>query len=127
MKQGSKSKALFMIKEGEAAIVRKQKTGFVPLVRLKKGDFFGRLPFLDMGHEPYSSAVFAGEGLEASRMDPDSMQKEYDQLSPILRNLIENIGTTISITTRAACEFQKTGAEKKGPVKKDLKNGKKGP
>ncbi|NIV98069.1 cyclic nucleotide-binding domain-containing protein, partial [Candidatus Saccharibacteria bacterium] len=57
IKQGQDEDRLFTIKDGQVVIARKTENGYVPLAQLKKGDFFGRIPFLDMGHEPYSAAV----------------------------------------------------------------------
>ncbi len=113
MKQGKKEANLYLIKDGQAAIIRKEKSGYVPLAKLGKNDFIGRIPFLDIGHEPHYASVFATPDFDVVRLNQDKIQEEYDQLSPLFRNLIENIGTCISLTTRAACEFQRKAKEEK--------------
>ena len=45
IKQGQNEERLFTIKDGEVIIARQIENSFVPLARLKKGDFFGRVPF----------------------------------------------------------------------------------
>ena len=77
IKQGQNEERLFTIKDGEAIIARQAESGYVPLVRLKKGDFFGRIPFLDMGHEPYSAAVFSSENLKLAAVDSDKLKSEH--------------------------------------------------
>jgi hypothetical protein len=79
----------------------------VPLVRLKKGDFFGRVPFLDMGHEPYSAAVFSSENLKLAAVDSEKLKSEHEGLSSTLKNIIEHLATSVSVTTLVTCGFKK--------------------
>lgn len=113
IKQGKKEKNLYLIRQGEASVVRKEKYGYIPLAVLKKGDFIGRIPFMDIGHEPHSATVFATKEFGAKKMNPDELQSEYDELSSTFRNMIDVIATSISITTRVACDFQRSNAENK--------------
>lgn len=112
IKQGGNEKRMLRIKKGEASIVRHAKHGYVPLANLGEGYIIGHVPFLDIGHEPYAASVLATKDLEVSPLDPDNLQKEYDQLSVTLRNIVENIATCISVTTKVACGFHKTMGNK---------------
>ncbi len=105
--QGDSESNLFQITEGDAHIVRHTKNGYVPLANLHSGDFFGNVPFLDLGQEPYQASVFASEDLEVTKMDPDILQKEHNRLSSTFKNFIEHLATCVSVTTRVACEFHK--------------------
>ncbi len=60
----------------------------VPLARLEKDDFFGHVPFLDMGHEPYSASIFASPNLKLGSLDPKVLQKEHEKLSSTLQNIL---------------------------------------
>ena len=111
IKQGQDEERLFKIKEGEAFIARHTDNGYVPLAHLKKGDFFGRIPFIDMGHEPYSAAVFSSVDLKLAAVDADKLQSEHDGLSSTLKNIIEHLATSISVTTLVTCEYQKEHSE----------------
>lgn len=111
IKQGQDEERLFKIKEGEAFIARHTDNGYVPLAHLKKGDFFGRIPFIDMGHEPYSAAVFSSVDLKLAAVDADKLQFEHDGLSSTLKNIIEHLATSISVTTLVTCEYQKKNSE----------------
>ena len=77
MKQGQDEDRLFSIKDGQVVIARQTEKGYVPLAQLKKGDFFGRIPFLDMGHEPYSAAVFSSNNLKLSAVDSKMLESEH--------------------------------------------------
>jgi CRP-like cAMP-binding protein len=114
IKQGEKDAKLFNITQGEAFVVRQVDKEHIPLARLYKGDFFGRLPFLEMGHEPYTASVFASEeNIEFSEVNPDDLQQNHDGLSITFRNFIENLGTCISTTSNQACIFLKEAGNKK--------------
>jgi len=117
MKTDENEKRLFSIKRGNAFIVRKTDSDYIHLSTLNKGDFFGHVPFLDMGHEPYSAMVFGSKDLEIKKLGPEKLQKEYDQLSNTFKNIIENLGTCILATTMMTCEFQKKAGSKKSTKK----------
>ncbi|MCK5205676.1 MAG: cyclic nucleotide-binding domain-containing protein [Desulfobacterales bacterium] len=107
IKQGQNEERLFTVKNGEAIIARQTENSYVPLVRLKKGDFFGRVPFLDMGHEPYSAAVFSSENLKIAAVDSEKLKSEHERLSSTLKNIIEHLATSVSVTTLVTCGFKK--------------------
>jgi CRP-like cAMP-binding protein len=106
IKQGQDEERLFTIKDGEVVIARQIENGYVPLAELKKGDFFGRIPFLDMGHEPYSAAVFSSDNLKLAAVDKQKLESEHQELSSTLKNIIEHLATAVSVSTRVTCDFQ---------------------
>ncbi|MFZ0610919.1 MAG: DUF4388 domain-containing protein [Desulfobacterales bacterium] len=105
--QGRNEQRAFTITRGRAAIGRRTETGLVPLVELAKGDFFGHIPFLKMGHEPHAAAVFASPDLKISPLDAAGLVAEYESLPDSFRHIIENLATCISVTTMMACEHHK--------------------
>jgi len=110
--QGDSESDLFQITQGDAHIVRHTENGYVPLANLHSGDFFGNVPFLDLGQEPYQASVFASDDLEVTKMDPDILQKEHNRLSSTFKNFIDHLATCVSVTTRVACEFHKKTGDK---------------
>ena len=107
IQQGQKEDRLFTIKDGEVVIARQSDNGFVPLARLKKGDYFGKIPFLDLGHEPYSAAVFSSENLKLAAVDTARLNSEHEGLSSTLKNIIEHLATSVSVTTVVTCDYKK--------------------
>jgi CRP-like cAMP-binding protein len=107
IKQGQDEERLFKVKDGVAHIARKTDDGHVPLVRLKKGDFFGNILFLDMGHEPHSAGVFASPQLKLAAVDLQELQSEFDNLSSTLKNIFQHLATCISVTTLVAGDYKK--------------------
>ena len=107
IKQGQNEDRLFRIREGEAFIARETDNGHVPLTCLHKGDFFGKIPFLDMGHEPHSASVFASPNLKLSAVDTQKIQEEHEKISSTLKYIFDHLAACISVTALVACEFQK--------------------
>jgi len=107
IKQGQDEKRLFRVRSGQAYIARETDAGVVPIACLQKGDYFGHMPFLDLGHEPYSASVFASPDLKLTSMDPQELQREHDKLSSTLKNILAHLSTSISVTTLIACDFYK--------------------
>jgi CRP-like cAMP-binding protein len=121
IKQGDEEQRVFMIKQGEAAIIRKTPHGFVPLSNLTQGDYLGHFPFLDVGHEPHSASVLASKNLQLKAINRDLLQQEHDRLNTTMKNLIAHLATSVSVTSRLACDLQKNITQKKSPASlKDL-------
>ena len=106
IKRGSSKEELFAITEGETYVVGQTPKGDIPLLTLKKNDIFGYLPFMDIGHEPRFASILASKDVQVSKLDPETLQKEYDQLSGTFKNLIYNVGSCISATTGLACHLR---------------------
>jgi CRP-like cAMP-binding protein len=107
IKQGQDEERIFRIRAGEAYLARETEAGIVPLARLGKDDFFGNVPFLDLGHEPYSASIFAAPNLKLSSVDPKALLKENEKLSSTLQNILRHLATCISVTTLIATDYFK--------------------
>jgi Domain of unknown function (DUF4388)/Cyclic nucleotide-binding domain len=113
IKQGQDENRLFRIEAGDAVVVRITKGGQIPLARLTTDDCFGRIPMVETGHEPFSASVYGSEDLKVSHIDPDTIQGEYDTLSPTMKNMISGLGSSIAATTQVACRIYREGRKKK--------------
>ena len=107
IKQGKDEKRLFRVRSGQAYIAREIDAGAVPVACLQKGDYFGHIPFLDLGQEPFSASVYASPDLKLSSEDPSELRREHDKLSSTLKNILAHLSTSISVTTLTTCEFYK--------------------
>ena len=107
IKQGQGEDRLFRIISGTAIVARETDSGVVPVACLEKGDFLGRLPFLDLGNEPQAASVFASPNLKLAALDPKGLQKEHEKLSSNLQSILAHLATTISVTTLIACDYYK--------------------
>ncbi|MGD8765720.1 MAG: cyclic nucleotide-binding domain-containing protein, partial [Desulfobacteraceae bacterium] len=107
IKQGQNEGRLFKIKKGEVFIARESENMNTPLLSLQEGDYFGNIPFIDMGHEPHSASVYASPGLKLSAVDSQTLQEEHDKISSTLKNIIQHLATCISVTTLVASNYHK--------------------
>ena len=107
LKQGREEERLFRILSGEAWLARETEAGIVPIARLQEGDFFGHIPFLDMGQEPYSASVFASPNLKIGELDRKVLQQDHEKLSSTLQNVLVHLATCISVTTLIATDYYK--------------------
>lgn len=112
IKQGKSEDRAFTIAKGDVLIARKTDKGFVPLSNIGKGDYFGNIPFINMGHEPHNAFVFSSKDLKLNPIDLKKLQQEHDSLSSTFKNIIENIATCISVTTLLASRFQENIVKK---------------
>jgi hypothetical protein len=99
LKEGQQEERLFRIRDGEVVVARSIGSSYVPLAHLQKGDFFGHIPFLTIGHEPFAAAVFSSPNLKLAAVDSQKITSEYKRLSATLRNIIEHLAACISATT----------------------------
>lgn len=107
IKQGKNEERLFKIRKGEAFIARESENKNTPLLCLQEGDYFGNIPFIDMGHEPHSASVYGSPDLKLSAVDSQTLQEEHDKISSTLKNIIQHLATCISVTTLVASDYHK--------------------
>lgn len=99
IREGDSQNRLLSIKEGNAFIVRSMPHGDLVLAKLEKRDFVGHIPFLNIGHEPVSAAVYGTDDLNMKALQLEMLEDEYNRLSGTMKNMIDNCATFISATT----------------------------
>ncbi len=107
IKQGQAEERLFKIASGDAVVARETDSGIVPLAHLRRGDFFGHVPFVAMGNEPHAASVFASPDLKLAAFDHKKLQQEHGKLSSTLQNILAHLAASISVTTLIACDYYK--------------------
>ncbi len=112
IKQGREENRLFLIRSGDACVVRETEAGNVPVAHLQAGDIFGHIPFLELGLEPYSASIVASKDLKLTALDPEALQEEHDKLSSTLQNIFAHLATCISVTTLIATDYYKKSLTK---------------
>ena len=111
--EGKNDDKAFVITGGNASVVRKMDTGIVVLVRsLEKGDVIGPISFLDMGLEPGSAIVMGDQNLKVTKLDRQTLNEEYEQLTSTFKNILENLSTCILATAMVTCDFKKKSDKK---------------
>jgi hypothetical protein len=106
--RGTLEENVFCIKKGEAYVIKRTPSGDLPLITLEKNDVFGYVPFMNIAPELPFTSLLPSKDLELGKLDTKTLKKEYDQLSGTLRNLIYNVSSHVSVTTRFAINLQES-------------------
>ena len=101
--------ATYLIKKGEALIVRQLNKGYIELCLLGANDMIGYIPFLNTSHEPHSASVYVSGDFECTAIGLTEIRKEYRQMSQTFKNLIKHTTTSISMTTGRLFDVIKSG------------------
>jgi CRP-like cAMP-binding protein len=112
---------LYLVKQGRASVVRNTDSGPVLLCHLYKGDFFGTLPFLHMGHEPENASIYGSENIKITKVEIVSLQKEYNRLSTTLKNIVANMASCMSVTADMVSNY--ITKMKSAPANADIRQG----
>ena len=110
IEQGEAEKRLFRVQQGRASVIQHSGSMYLPLMHLYRDDFFGHIPFLNIGHEPESASVLASKDLKILTLNSELLQKEMDTISITFKNILENVATAISSMTRVLNNLQQNQA-----------------
>jgi len=105
--QGEQKEGFFIVEEGSASVVRKVDTNHVLLATIRENDFFGKVPFLNVSHEPGAASIFASEDFKFKELPGKELQEEYNHLSTTMKNILENTSNMISAITSGICSGEK--------------------
>ncbi|MFC1579596.1 DUF4388 domain-containing protein [Thermodesulfobacteriota bacterium] len=105
LEKGSMSSDAFAITGGESYVIIETNGGSLPLLKLERSDVFGFMPFMEMGHEPHSAAIFGTKDLGVQTLDMDKLRWEYEGLSGTFKSLISNMSDCVSTTTGTVCRL----------------------
>ena len=114
----SDDQQLYLVKQGRASVVRNTENGPVLLCHLYKGDFFGALPFLHLGHEPENASIYGSDNIKITKVEIVSLQKEYNRLSTTFKNIVDNMASCMSFTADMVCNS--LAKKKSAPANADV-------
>jgi CRP-like cAMP-binding protein len=103
------------IKRGKAFVYVPFKDQYLHLITLGPGDMIGRILFLNSAHEPYSAEVYVSADIAVQRIDSDLVEQEYQALSGTLKNIIQHLTNSISVTTGRISDLIHLAGRSSGP------------
>jgi CRP-like cAMP-binding protein len=104
IEEGSKGDWIYVILEGYAKVKKRTPKGMVIIDTLKQGDVFGEIAFLEGETAGRSATVVAAEGpVKVGILDKDSLARQYNEMSPMLRALTRSLATKLRETTSKIC------------------------
>lgn len=104
--QGYSEPVFHQITAGQAEVISHGPKVNRLLVRLDAGDFVGRMPLWNIGHEPQAAGVYGTVDCQTQPLHPDEYAAEYESLPMSLKNMIEYIVGIIPVLTRRLHDIQ---------------------
>ncbi|SHK81553.1 Cyclic nucleotide-binding domain-containing protein [Desulfatibacillum alkenivorans DSM 16219] len=93
------SDKLFTITQGWASLVAKGQKGYVKVAEMEHGDFVGRVPFLDLGHEPGQAVLLPSEDFAVEELPTEDIVAEYENSSNMIQCIASYISNCVAATT----------------------------
>ncbi|HDI59702.1 MAG TPA: DUF4388 domain-containing protein [Desulfobacteraceae bacterium] len=104
VKAAADDEGLYLVTEGQAAVVWQKTAKPFVLARLGASDVFGRIPFADIGHEPHAAAVLGDAALAFHPLNGAVLEAEYRALSLTFQNFFKSMINALVVTTRLAAK-----------------------
>ncbi len=90
----------YFIKNGAGILSLPTPVGSWPIAELGKGDFVGKIPFVDLGQEPADAHIVSPAGFSVTSVPTTALQAAHHRLSISFQNIIENVANCTKATTR---------------------------
>jgi CRP/FNR family cyclic AMP-dependent transcriptional regulator len=113
IEEGSTGYWIYVILEGKVRITQKTPQGAVTIDTLKEGDIFGEMAFFDRGESSRTASVIADGPVRLGLLDSDQLDKDYEALSPQLKELITTLIVRLKETTRQASTLSAEKSKKR--------------
>jgi len=102
IKEGSKGYWIYVILEGKVKVKKKTPKGLVTIHTLSEGDIIGEMILWPAGEGERIASVIAEGPTVLGLLDTDRIIKEYESVSPRLKNLLKDLILKLNETTRKA-------------------------
>jgi len=117
---GAKKNEAFFITMGSASVVCRAQKGYVPVADLGVGDFVGKIPFIDIGHESEKAVVLPSDHFMSRQISLTEIMEEYEKAPNIIKCIVRFLSNCVASTTVSMINFsptisQNTAKKKKSP------------
>jgi CRP-like cAMP-binding protein len=99
IKENSCTNWIYVVLEGKVKVKKQTPKGLLTISKLKKGSVFGELLFLQMGGERRTASVVADGPVKVGLLDMMRLNKEYQSVSPLLKDLISTLAKRLQEST----------------------------
>ena len=102
IKEGSRGDWVYLILQGRVKVRKMISKGMVTIDTLFEGDIFGEMILWQSGKGARSASVIADTYVKVGVLDTQRLIKEYESISPRLKNLIKSLIQRLADTTNKA-------------------------
>jgi len=104
IEEGSRGNSVYLVLEGRAKVRKKTRNGVLTLGTLEAGAVFGEMAFLEREVGIRSATVVAADGpIKLGLLNIQLLEKDYERLSPELKEILKTLMTRIKSSTEKAC------------------------
>jgi CRP/FNR family transcriptional regulator, cyclic AMP receptor protein len=102
IKEGSSGDWVYLVLEGKVKVKKMTSKGLLTVDTLKEGDIFGEMILWQSGRGARTASVFADGPVKVGVLDTEFLLREYEKLSPRLKDLMKSLIKRLNETTQKA-------------------------
>jgi CRP-like cAMP-binding protein len=109
VEEGSVGNWVYVILEGSARVTKQTSKGLLTLDVLREGDIFGEMEFLEGAPRARTTSLVASGDVWTGILDADRLLKDYEQVSPRLRDLFRSLMVKYKEAVSKLCAMVENG------------------
>jgi CRP-like cAMP-binding protein len=102
IKEGASGDWVYLIIEGKVKVKKMTSKGLLTIDTLKEGEIFGEMILWQSGRGARTASVIADGAAKVGVLDTEALLREYEKLSPRLKDLMRSLIKRLNETTRKA-------------------------
>jgi CRP-like cAMP-binding protein len=102
IKEGTPGNWVYLILEGQVKVKKITSKGLITIDQLKEGDIFGEMALWRAEQGTRTASVMADGPVKVGVLDTEFLLKDYEKLSPKLKDLMKSLIKRLYETTQQA-------------------------
>lgn len=102
IKEGTSGNWVYLILEGKVKVKKLTSKGLISVANLKEGDIFGEMILWQPVNPTRTASVIADGSVKVGVLNTEHLLKEYEKLSPRLKDLMKSMIKRLNETTQKA-------------------------
>jgi CRP-like cAMP-binding protein len=102
IKEGASGDWVYLVIEGKVKVKKITSKGLLTIDTLKEGEIFGEMILWQSGRGARTASVLADGAVKVGVLDTEALLREYEKLSPRLKDLMRSLIKRLNETTKKA-------------------------
>lgn len=102
IKEGTSGDWVYLVLEGQVKVKKMTSKGLITIDALKEGDIFGEMILWHFKQGARTASVVADGPVKVGVLDTEALLKDYERLSPRLKNLMKSLIMRLEEATKKA-------------------------
>jgi CRP-like cAMP-binding protein len=102
IKEGTSGNWVYLILEGQVKVKKTTSKGLITIDQLKEGDIFGEMVLWRAEQGTRTASIMADGPVKVGVLDTEFLLKDYEKLSPRLKELMKSLIKRLYETTQQA-------------------------